>query len=51
MYGSPDLTCLICKVYKAKDEELTEEVFRSEEYGFVPESIGATEPKVKKDDD
>ncbi len=46
MYGSPDLTCLICKVYKAKDEELTEEVFRSEEYGFVPQSIGATEPKV-----
>lgn len=35
MYGSPDLTCLLCKVYKAKDEELTEEVFRSEEYGFV----------------
>ena len=22
MYGSPDLTCLLCKVYKAKDEEL-----------------------------
>ncbi|HLA81466.1 MAG TPA: molybdopterin-dependent oxidoreductase, partial [Thermoleophilia bacterium] len=38
MYGSPDLTCLLCKVYKAKDEELTEEVFRSEEYGFVPTS-------------
>jgi anaerobic selenocysteine-containing dehydrogenase len=36
MYGSPDLTCLICKVYKAKDEDLQEEVFRSEEYGFVP---------------
>ncbi len=26
MYGSPDLTCLLCKVYKAKPEELTEEV-------------------------
>ena len=38
MYGSPDLTCLLCKVYKAKDEELKEEVFRSEEYGFVPHS-------------
>ncbi len=38
MYGSPDLTCLLCKVYKAKPEELTEEVFRSEEYGFVPPS-------------
>jgi anaerobic selenocysteine-containing dehydrogenase len=48
MYGSPDLTCLLCKVYKAKDEELTEEVFRNEEYGFVPESIGATEPKAAK---
>jgi anaerobic selenocysteine-containing dehydrogenase len=48
MYGSPDLTCLLCKVYKAKDEELTEEVFRNEEYGFVPESIGATEPKKAK---
>ena len=45
MYGSPDLTCLLCKVYKAKDEELTEEVFRTEEYGFVPASIGSTEPK------
>jgi anaerobic selenocysteine-containing dehydrogenase len=45
MYGSPDLTCLLCKVYKAKDEELTEEVFRTEEYGFVPASIGATEAK------
>ncbi len=36
MYGSPDLTCLLCKVYKATDEDLKEEVFRSEEYGFVP---------------
>jgi anaerobic selenocysteine-containing dehydrogenase len=50
MYGSPDLTCLLCKVYKAKDEELTEEVFRNEEYGFVPESIGATEAKRAKVD-
>ncbi len=37
MYGSPDLTCLLCKVYKAKDEELTENVFHTEEYGFVPQ--------------
>jgi len=36
MYGSPDLTCLLCKVYKATDAELQEEVFKSEEYGFVP---------------
>jgi len=38
MYGSPDLTCLLCKVYKATDAELQEEVFKSEEYGFVPAS-------------
>jgi hypothetical protein len=36
MYGSPDLTCLICKVYKAKDEELQDEVFHTENYGTVP---------------
>ena len=39
MYGSPDLTCLLCKVYKAKDEELTEPVFHQEEYGVVPSSM------------
>jgi hypothetical protein len=36
MYGSPDLTCLICKVYKASDEELQDEVFHTENYGTVP---------------
>jgi anaerobic selenocysteine-containing dehydrogenase len=36
MYGSPDLTCLLCKVYKCTAEDLTEEVFRTEKYGFVP---------------
>ncbi|MCX8031975.1 MAG: molybdopterin-dependent oxidoreductase [Thermoleophilia bacterium] len=45
MYGSPDLTCLLCKVYKAKPEELTESVFHREDYGFVPEWEG------KKDED
>jgi anaerobic selenocysteine-containing dehydrogenase len=35
MYGSPDLTCLLCKVYKCKKEDLKEEVFHTEEYGFV----------------
>jgi anaerobic selenocysteine-containing dehydrogenase len=35
MYGSPDLTCLLCKVYKCTKEELKEEVFRNQEYGFV----------------
>ena len=36
MYGLPDLTCLLCRVYKASDEDLEEDVFRTEEYGTVP---------------
>jgi anaerobic selenocysteine-containing dehydrogenase len=36
MYGSPDMTCLICRVYKATDEELQDEVFHTENYGTVP---------------
>jgi anaerobic selenocysteine-containing dehydrogenase len=35
MYGSPDLTCLLCRVYKCTREDLKEEVFRTQEYGFV----------------
>ncbi|MDD5703367.1 MAG: molybdopterin-dependent oxidoreductase [Dehalococcoidales bacterium] len=35
MYGSPDLTCLLCKVYPCKPEELKENVFHTQEYGFV----------------
>ncbi len=35
MFGSPDLTCLLCKAYKCEKEDLKEEVFRTEEYGFV----------------
>ncbi len=35
MYGSPDLTCLLCKVSKCSKEDLKEEVFHTEEYGFV----------------
>jgi hypothetical protein len=35
MYGSPDLTCLLCKVYPCKEEDLKEDVFRTEEYGYV----------------
>ena len=34
MYGSPDLTCLLCKVYKAKDEELQDEVFHTEQVRY-----------------
>jgi anaerobic selenocysteine-containing dehydrogenase len=35
MYGSPDLTCLLCKVYPCTKEDLKENVFHTEEYGFV----------------
>jgi anaerobic selenocysteine-containing dehydrogenase len=35
MYGSPDLTCLLCKIWKCKEEELQENVFKTEEFGFV----------------
>jgi hypothetical protein len=35
MYGSPDLTCLLCKVYKCDKKDLQEKVFRTQEYGFV----------------
>lgn len=35
MYGSPDLTCLLCKVYPCKEEDLKEDVFKTEEYGYV----------------
>ena len=33
MYGSPDLTCLICKVYKCKPEDLKEDIFHKESKG------------------
>jgi hypothetical protein len=39
MYGSPDLTCLLCEVYPCSDDDLKEDVFRIEEYGYV-ESAG-----------
>ena len=35
MYGSPDLTCLLCKVYKCNKKDLKERVFKTQEYGFV----------------
>jgi anaerobic selenocysteine-containing dehydrogenase len=47
MYGSPDLTCLLCKIYPCKPEELTEEVFHTEEYGFV-QTAGDENAPVKK---
>jgi len=35
MYGSPDMTCLLCKVYPCTEEDLMENVFKTEEYGTV----------------
>jgi anaerobic selenocysteine-containing dehydrogenase len=35
MYGSPDLTCLLCKIYKCEKKDLKEQVFKTQEYGFV----------------
>jgi len=35
MYGSPDLTCLLCKVRKCTEDELQENVFKTEEFGYV----------------
>ncbi len=46
MYGSPDLTCLLCKVYPCTEEDLIEDVFRTEEYGFV-ERAGEEEEALK----
>jgi len=35
MYGSPDLTCLLCKVYPCTEEDLQENVFKTEAYGTL----------------
>jgi anaerobic selenocysteine-containing dehydrogenase len=35
MYGSPDLTCLLCKISKCSEADLQENVFKTEEFGFV----------------
>jgi anaerobic selenocysteine-containing dehydrogenase len=35
MYGSPDLTCLLCKISKCSKEDLKENVFRNQEFGNV----------------
>ena len=35
MYGSPDLTCLLCKIYPCTEDDLQENVFKTEEYGTV----------------
>jgi len=35
MYGSPDLTRLLCKVRKCREDELQENVFKTEEFGYV----------------
>jgi anaerobic selenocysteine-containing dehydrogenase len=46
MYGSPDLTCLLCKVSKCSKQDLKEKVFNTEEYGFV--QTAGNEKEVKK---
>ena len=38
MYGSPDLTCLLCKVRKCEPEDLKEKVFKTEEIGFIQQA-------------
>ncbi|MCF8093739.1 MAG: molybdopterin-dependent oxidoreductase [Desulfobacteraceae bacterium] len=39
MYGSPDLTCLLCRVRKCTEEELQENVFQTEEFGTVQKTV------------
>ncbi|MCG8334640.1 MAG: molybdopterin-dependent oxidoreductase [Proteobacteria bacterium] len=46
MYGSPDLTCLLCKVYPCKPEELTEDVFKQDEFGFINEAATNDEETI-----
>ena len=46
MYGSPDLTCILVKIYKCKKEDLKEDVFKNQDYGtpftrVLPESVGS----------
>jgi anaerobic selenocysteine-containing dehydrogenase len=39
MYGSPDLTCLLCKVRKCTEDELQENVFKTQEFGYVQRTV------------
>lgn len=39
MYGSPDLTCLLCKVRKCTEEELQENVFKTTEFGYIQRTV------------
>jgi len=39
MYGSPDLTCLLCKVRKCTEDELQESVFKTQEFGYVQRTV------------
>ncbi len=48
MYGSPDLTCLLCKVYKCTKDELKERVFHTQEYGFAQTAGEEIETKNRK---
>ncbi|MGD9160392.1 MAG: molybdopterin-dependent oxidoreductase [Desulfobacteraceae bacterium] len=48
MYGSPDLTCLLCKIYPCTEEDLKENVFRTEEYGTVQQLGGGRTALTEK---
>jgi anaerobic selenocysteine-containing dehydrogenase len=39
MYGSPDLTCLLCKVRKCTEDELQEHVFKTQEFGYIQRTV------------
>jgi anaerobic selenocysteine-containing dehydrogenase len=49
MYGSPDLTCLLCKIYPCTEEDLQENVFKTEEYGTVQQLGGGRTALTEKD--
>lgn len=49
MYGSPDLTCLLCKIYPCTEEDLQENVFKTEEYGTVQQLGGGRTALTEQD--
>ena len=49
MYGSPDLTCLLCKIYPCTEGDLKEHVFKTEEYGTVQQLGGGRTALTERD--
>jgi anaerobic selenocysteine-containing dehydrogenase len=49
MYGSPDLTCLLCKISPCTEEDLKENVFHTEEFGTVQQLGGGRTALTEKD--